>query len=286
MQSQFMFQKYKMYFFLFSKFKKGDRKFGVKSRSKNMDNRYNIIDLWIIKIKSMEGSGIDNCNFIREWIGNNGMRGEGTAEGFADDLTLLFKYRLESMAQIMGIMEQFRLCSGLELNKSKTQLMVVGMDRILVGEKILEIEVVGSVKVLGLKIDRRLEELGQNWEEVIRKLEKLCNFWKLQKLSIVGRILIAKTYLMSNVNFLMGSIAMSKVNGDKVNEIMANYAYPNPNTAHTQMSTFVCPKYTKAHFCMSQPQYHTYTMANYAYPNPNTTHTQMCTFVCPKYTKW
>jgi len=152
-----------------------------------------------------------------------GWGGEGTAEGFADDLTLLFKYRLESMAQIMGIMEQFRLCSGLELNKSKTQLMVVGMDRILVGEKILEIEVVGSVKVLGLKIDRKLEELGQNWEEVIRKLEKLCNFWKLQKLSIVGRILIAKTYLMSNVNFLMGAIVMSKVNGDKVNEIMANY---------------------------------------------------------------
>ncbi len=66
---------------------------------------------------------------------------------------------------------------------------------------------------------------------------------------------------------------------------MANYAYPNPNTTHTQMSTFECPKYTKAHFCMSQPQYHTYTMTNYAYPNPNTTHTQMSTFVCPKYTK-
>ncbi len=29
--------------------------------------------------------------------------------------------------------------------------------------------------------------------------------------------------------------------------------------------TTECPKYTKAHFCMSQPQYHTYTMANYAY---------------------
>jgi len=45
---------------------------------------------------------------------------------------------------------------------------------------------------------------------------------------------------------------------------MASYAYPNPNTSHTQMSTFVCPKYTKAHFCMSQPQYHTYTMATFS----------------------
>ncbi len=31
---------------------------------------------------------------------------------------------------------------------------------------------------------------------------------------------------------------------------MANYAYPNLNTTNTQMSTFVYPKYTKAHFCI------------------------------------
>ena len=54
---------------------------------------------------------------------------------------------------------------------------------------------------------------------------------------------------------------------------MATYAYPNLNFKHTQMSTCVCPKNTKAHLWMSQTQYHAYTMANYAYPNPNTTHT-------------
>jgi exonuclease III len=181
------------------------------------------IEILLIKLKSIEGRGLDNCDFIRDWVNNNGLGGEGTAEGFADDLTLLFKYRMESMGLIMEVMNQFKLCSGLELNKSKTQLMVVGTDRVGTGTMIMEVEVVGFVKILGLKIDRKLCELGKNWDDVIRKLEKLCNFWRLQRLSIVGRILIAKTYLMSNVNFLMGSIEMSKENGDRVNEIMANY---------------------------------------------------------------
>ena len=61
---------------------------------------------------------------------------------------------------------------------------------------------------------------------------------------------------------------------------MANCAYPNPNTTHTQMSTFVCPKYTKAHFflldsiphihngklCISLPQHHTYTNVHFCVP--------------------
>ena len=106
------------------------------------------IEILLIKIKSLEGRGLDNCDFIREWVSNNGLGGEGTAEGFADDLTVLFKYRMESMGLILELMNQFKLCSGLELNKSKTQLMVVGTDRVGTGTMIMEVEVVGFVKIL------------------------------------------------------------------------------------------------------------------------------------------
>ncbi len=44
---------------------------------------------------------------------------------------------------------------------------------------------------------------------------------------------------------------------------MANYAYPNPNTTHTQMSTFVCPKYTKAYI---NYLHKTYTNEDSRYP--------------------
>jgi len=140
------------------------------------------IEVLLIKIKCKEGMGIDNCDFIKNWVNGNGLTSEGTAEGFADDLTLMFKFSIRTMGKIMEIMESFKLTSGLELNKSKTQLMVVGSDRILVGEQVVEIEVVDCVKILGIKIDRKLTQLEDNWATAIGKMERLINFWKIAKI--------------------------------------------------------------------------------------------------------
>lgn len=181
------------------------------------------IEILLIKIKCKANIGIDNCNFISEWVNQNGMEKEGTAEGFADDLTLLFKFTGPAMEMILGIMAEFMLCSGLELNKNKTQLMIVGTDRVGTGTMVNGIVVVDKVKILGLTIDRKLTELGKNWEVAIRKMEKLANFWKLQKLSIVGRILVAKTYQMSQATFFLGALPLDKNTGDKINLTLANY---------------------------------------------------------------
>jgi len=104
------------------------------------------IEVLLIKIKCKCGNGIDNCNFINEWVSQNGLEKEGTAEGFADDLTLMFKFTQAAMEMIVEVMAEFRLCSGLELNKTKTQLMIVGSNRIRVGDVISEIAVVERVK--------------------------------------------------------------------------------------------------------------------------------------------
>ena len=74
------------------------------------------IEILLIKIKSMEGRGIDNIGFLSEWVNENGYEKEGTAEGFADDLTLMFGFNNDAMRLITVIMEQFRVVSGLELN--------------------------------------------------------------------------------------------------------------------------------------------------------------------------
>ena len=185
------------------------------------------IEILLIKIKSKEGRGINNCDFIREWLSGNGMRGEGTAEGFADDLTLLFKFLGGTMEGIVAMMDEFKGVSGLELNKNKTQLMIVGSDRVPLGTKIIDIEVVDHVKILGIKIDRKLSNLDTNWDVAVGKIERLIRFWKLQRLSISGRILVAKTYLMSQATFLMGSLELSKQMGDRINGLLANYVKGN-----------------------------------------------------------
>jgi hypothetical protein len=77
---------------------------------------------------------------------------------------------------IMGVMQEFYLISELEVNKSKTQLMVTGCDMVHVGMVINNIEVVEKVTLLGIEIDRRVIRIGTNWEKCIGKITRLCNF--------------------------------------------------------------------------------------------------------------
>jgi len=107
-------------------------------------------EILLIKIRSKLGNGINYTEFLGDWIRENDMGNEGTSESYADDLTLLFKMDPESMVIIMEVMECFRLVSGLELNKGKTQSMVVGGENYVIGAEIAGIVVVEQVKVLGI----------------------------------------------------------------------------------------------------------------------------------------
>jgi len=186
-----------------------------------------VIEILLIKIKRMEGRGIDNCNFIKNWIENSGMQGEGNTEGFADDISILFAMSAESVGLIKEILAQFALCSGLSINIKKTQLMVCGTENFAIGSKVCDILVVDKVKILGITIDRKLENLEQNWEEKIAKMERLSNFWKLQKLLLPGRILVAKTFLLSQVVFLLETLPLKFDTGEKINKIMAYFVKGN-----------------------------------------------------------
>jgi len=118
----------------------------------------------------------------------------------------MFGFNNNAIGLITHMMDQFKAVSGLELNKGIPQLMVVGTDDVATGSDIYGITVVERVKILGITIDRTLSKLNYNWECVITKVNRLTNFWKIQRLSISGRILVAKTYLLSQVTFLLGSL--------------------------------------------------------------------------------
>ena len=181
------------------------------------------IEILLIKLKRLEGRGVNNCRFIKNWAEQNGLPGEGNTEGFADDISVLFSMSVEAVRLIKGTLEEFRRVSGLSLNLGKTQLMVCGTEDYVIGSKVEDIVVVSQVKILGITIDRKLENLNQNWEEKIAKMERLGNFWKLQKLQISGRVLVAKTFLLSQVVFLLETLPLTFEIGERINSIMAYF---------------------------------------------------------------
>ena len=176
-----------------------------------------------MKLKYSEGRSVHNCNFYNNWNAELGSSVDGLSEGFADDLTILFRMDVISLQFIIDTLNDFEKVSGLKLNVSKTQLLISGTEEYILGTKVCNITVVDRVKILGVSIDRKLERLSENWDGKIAKMIRLANFWKLQKLSITGRILVAKTYLLSQVIFLLETLPLDFDTGEQINKIMVDY---------------------------------------------------------------
>ena len=101
--------------------------------------------------------------------------------------------------------------------------MITGGEDAQVGSTIGEITIVGNVSLLGIKIDRKLEKLNDNWDKVIGKMENYSRYWKTFNLSISGRVMVAKTYLLSQATYLMGIIPLPVDKAMEMNRIIIEY---------------------------------------------------------------
>jgi hypothetical protein len=124
------------------------------------------MEILLIKVLSMDGRGIDSCEFIRRKLARLDIESM-TAEAYADDLTIIFKMSEHGVNCIVLVLAEFATVTGLEINKNKTQLMVVGSDNWQIGRRIDDIVIVNEIILLGVQIDRRLSRLDENWEKII-----------------------------------------------------------------------------------------------------------------------
>ena len=101
--------------------------------------------------------------------------------------------------------------------------MITGGDGERIDSEIHGIKIVEKIEILGVVIDRRLENLNNNWEGAMKKMVNKANYWNLFGLSIGGRTMIAKTYLISQVTYLMGAIPADSGILDRANEIIIKF---------------------------------------------------------------
>ena len=101
--------------------------------------------------------------------------------------------------------------------------MITGGDGECIDSEIHGIKIVEKIEILGVVIDRRLENLNNNWERALRKMVNKANYWNLFRLSIGGRTMIAKTYLILQLTYLMGAIPADSGILDRANEIIIKF---------------------------------------------------------------
>jgi hypothetical protein len=176
------------------------------------------VEILLIKLEMGGGGTIVG----REAVNSEGQEINSVGEAFADDVTVVYKLKEGATKKILEILDGFGSVSGLQVNREKTHIMVTGTE--WGGASDIEgIKIKSECKLLGIMIDNKNARLQQNWDSSIIKIRGLINYWNQYNLSLTGRVMVAKTFLLSQITFLMGIIPMEKKTADQIEIMIEKY---------------------------------------------------------------
>jgi hypothetical protein len=113
---------------------------------------------------------------------------------------------LQSLTKLKIVLSDFATFSGLRCNVEKTTITLVGDTRPISQEiKDLGFNFVNEFTLLGLKISNDIDNINNVFTTTIEKILSIREFWDRLKLTLPGRIAVAKTFMLSQIGYF-GSI--------------------------------------------------------------------------------
>jgi hypothetical protein len=130
---------------------------------------------------------------------------------------------IEAMRCLLGILSKYGALSGLYINMEKTHIMITGRE--WEGAEVIEgVRVQKECKLLGVLVDHKCTNLNSNWQKCISKIRGLINYWSRYSLTLTGRVLVAKTFLISQISFYLGIIPLDPAAGKTIEQMIEKYA--------------------------------------------------------------
>lgn len=146
---------------------------------------------------------------------------------FADDLLLFSRGDDQSLKVLKGVMDEFSLVSGLQLNHRKSSMFLDGVtDR--VKRKLLDIwgcnEGCFPVRYLGIPLSPKKLKV-QEYDSLILRMTEKVQSWRAKLRSFAGRLQLVKSVLMSIQRFWSAILPLPIVVVRKVERICRNYLW-------------------------------------------------------------
>jgi exonuclease III len=154
-------------------------------------------------------------------------------EGFADDGTVIARATPDAIAGIREILFSFEAISGLKCNVNKSVILPIGMGREPVPDFLINggFPVVENVTILGVKITNNFFDLTNNFADRIESIRKIRNFWSRLRLSLPGRLAVAKTFMLSQLGYLGSLIRPTREQMGTISELIGSYVKGNLNVS-------------------------------------------------------
>ena len=133
---------------------------------------------------------------------------------FADDTTLFISYSEMNLRLCMDILEEFHLISGLKINVDKTKVVKFGNNRDSSDVLCPDLNLIWTSKFTSLGINYDVNDLDNitelNIEPKLSEIDKLIRIWQNRNLTLIGKIILIKSLLISKFIHILLSLPSPK----------------------------------------------------------------------------
>ena len=143
---------------------------------------------------------------------------------YADDTTAILTGEQDGR-RLLGALEEFRFASGLKVNKEKTEGLWLGRNKNNT-EKPFGIKWPKFIKVLGIFVsyDKTIS-IDKNYSDKITNLKNRLQMWQRRKLTINGKILIAKTFGISQILYVSSVVKAPEWARKEIDRILFEFLW-------------------------------------------------------------
>ena len=142
---------------------------------------------------------------------------------YVDD-SQYFNSTENSVKECFKIFDKFEKASGAKIHKTKTTAMYIGPWKAKQPE-FNEISWTNTyVKTLGINHGYHIPE-HEVWMEKIKKMKNCIQIWKSRDLTLKGKILIIKTFLLSQINYELEMNPIPKQIVKEIDKILWNFLW-------------------------------------------------------------
>ena len=176
-------------------------------------------------------------NALIQGISSNSLGNLPKALSYADDVNCIVKNDQRTLNEIFKEYERLTNLAGLELNAEKTEILPFASENLNLNKQAMRFRfqynqtnydlcAVQVTKINGILFQQDEQAMkDSNLDSAIQRMEKHLKNWSARNLSVLGKILIVKTFGISQIIFILQSLVLDEKHFKKINHVLYKFIW-------------------------------------------------------------
>jgi hypothetical protein len=191
-------------------------------------------NLFIIIVEIMASAIRQNPNILGIKIGQKDCK----ISQYADD-TCIYVADTDSLLTVFEILENFSICSGLKVNREKSEAMGIGACSNYRHKQIGIKWPTNPIKCLGIYICNDTNRMrSDNFERATRKCENILQMWNIQNLTLKGKICIVNTLVLPQLLYVSSVMSIPAMQIKAIKDLITKFIW-NKKPAKVKYSAMI-----------------------------------------------